>query len=147
VPLLCSSSVNACLAVYIVVGLLATILHAYPAGTDPSEVPHFQLTRRLQDSFNAVFDAQHALYRSAAPNRHAIHPELAPVISASGSAGSPRLLRLSSGNLESSPGQTDQALHYTPPDRTMVIALIFNGYGQSVIQGSAAPGGSFVLTR
>lgn len=87
------------------------------------------------------------LLRSTAPHRHTIHADLALLISTSGSTGSPKLVRLSWGNLESNAWQINQALRTTERDRTMITAPIFNGYGQSVIHTMLLAGGSFVLTR
>jgi acyl-CoA synthetase (AMP-forming)/AMP-acid ligase II len=87
------------------------------------------------------------LLRSATANRHEIHADLTLLISTSGSTGSPKLVRLSWGNLASNAWQINQALGNTDQDRTMITAPIFNGYGQSVIHTMLAAGGSFALTR
>jgi acyl-CoA synthetase (AMP-forming)/AMP-acid ligase II len=56
-------------------------------------------------------------------------------------------VRLSWRNLESNAAQINQALRITEPDRGMVTAPIFNGYGQSVVHTHLLAGGSFALTR
>lgn len=87
------------------------------------------------------------LLRSRFPERAAIHPDLALLISTSGSTGSPKLVRLSWTNLASNARQINHALSHHESDRTMITAPIFNGYGQSVIHTMLLAGGSFALTR
>jgi len=111
--------------------IIAPRLHSPSSGYREAESPH---------------DGQ-LLLRSDDPQPHAIHPDLALLISTSGSTGSPKLVRLSWRNLESNARQINQALNNTAEDRTMITAPIFNGYGQSVIHTMLLAGGSLALTR
>jgi acyl-CoA synthetase (AMP-forming)/AMP-acid ligase II len=81
------------------------------------------------------------------PYRHAVHPDVALLISTSGSTGSPRFVRLSFNNLLSNAEQINLALANSEADCAMLTTPIFNGYGQSVIHTNLLAGGSFVLTR
>jgi len=111
---------------------------------------HAPLSIRPEESVYRVAESPHAgqlLFRGTAPNRYAIHADLALLISTSGSTGSPKLVRLSWGNLESNARQINQALRNTERDRTMITAPIFNGYGQSVVHTMLLAGGSFALTQ
>jgi acyl-CoA synthetase (AMP-forming)/AMP-acid ligase II len=94
-----------------------------------------------------VLGAEQVLLRSRRPHVHAVHPDLALLISTSGSTGSPRLVRLSWRNLESNAASINQALSTTDLDCAMLTSPIFNGYAQSIIHTHLAAGGSFVLTR
>jgi acyl-CoA synthetase (AMP-forming)/AMP-acid ligase II len=91
--------------------------------------------------------AQHVLLCSLQPGRYEIHPDVALLISTSGSTGSPKLVRLSWPNLQSNAASINQALSNTDLDRAMLTSPIFNGYAQSLVHTHLAAGGSFVLTR
>ena len=90
---------------------------------------------------------QQVLLCSREPGLYEIHPDLALLISTSGSTGSPKLVRLSWGNLRSNAASINQVLSNTDLDRAMLTTPIFNGYGQSLVHTHLAAGGSFVLTR
>jgi long-chain acyl-CoA synthetase len=94
-----------------------------------------------------ALDPQHVLLRSLKPERYEIHPDLALLISTSGSTGSPKLVRLSWHNLRSNAASINQALSNTDLDRAMLTTPIFNGYAQSLVHTHLTAGGSFVLTR
>lgn len=94
-----------------------------------------------------ALDPEQVLLRSPLPQLHAVHPDVALLISTSGSTGSPRLVRLSWRNLLSNAVSINQALSTTNRDCAMVTSPIFNGYAQSLIHTHLAAGGSFVLTR
>jgi acyl-CoA synthetase (AMP-forming)/AMP-acid ligase II len=81
------------------------------------------------------------------PGRCEIHPDVALLISTSGSTGSPKLVRLSWRNLRSNAASINQVLSNTDLDRAMLTTPIFNGYAQSLVHTHLAAGGSFVLTR
>jgi len=90
---------------------------------------------------------QHVLLCSLRPARCEIHPDLALLISTSGSTGSPKLVRLSWRNLRSNAASINQVLSNTDLDRAMLTSPIFNAYAQSLVHTHLAAGGSFVLTR
>ena len=81
------------------------------------------------------------LLRCREPQRCPIHPDLTLLNSTSGSTGSPKLVRLSWRNLESSARQIVQGLGITERDRNMITAPIFNAYGQAVIHTHLLAGG------
>ena len=91
--------------------------------------------------------ASQTVLRSAMPQRHPVHPDLALLLSTSGSTGSPKLARLSFHNLEFNARQVIRALRLTEHDRTMITAPIFNALAQSAIHSLLLSGGSFAITR
>ena len=92
--------------------------------------------------------------RSAASNlehrrsgtRHDLHPELALLLSTSGSTGSPKLVRLSRRNLESNAESIARYLALTPSDRAMTTLPFSYCYGLSVINSHLIAGGSIRLS-
>lgn len=90
---------------------------------------------------------QQVLLCSLQPGRYEIHPDVALLISTSGSTGSSKLVRLSWRNLQSNAASINQVLSNTDRDRAMLTTPIFNGYAQSLVHTHLAAGGSFVLTR
>jgi acyl-CoA synthetase (AMP-forming)/AMP-acid ligase II len=83
----------------------------------------------------------------APEQRNAIHPELALLLSTSGSTGSPKLVRLAWRNLEANARQINQALGGHETDRSILTSPVFNGFGQSIVHTHLLSGASFVLTR
>ena len=106
----------------------------------------FDSTIAAQYSASAL-EVEQTLLRSSRPHLHAVHPDVALLISTSGSTGSPRLVRLSWRNLQSNAASINQALSTTDRDSAMLTSPIFNGYAQSLIHTHLAAGGSFVLAR
>jgi long-chain acyl-CoA synthetase len=109
-------------------------------------------SQALDSGISAQYSAtalgtQHVLLCSLRPGRCEIHPDVALLISTSGSTGSPKLVRLSWRNLQSNAASINQVLLNTDLDRAMLTTPIFNGYAQSLVHTHLAAGGSFVLTR
>ncbi len=77
---------------------------------------------------------------------HEFSPELALLVSTSGSTGSPKLVRLSRENLESNAGAIAEYLRLTPADRAATTLPMHYCYGLSVINSHLVAGASIVLT-
>ena len=76
-----------------------------------------------------------------------LHPDLALLLSTSGSTGSPKLVRLSRKNLTSNAISISKYLNINSNDRA-ISSLPFNySYGLSVINSHLKSGGSIVLTN
>ncbi|WP_179285837.1 AMP-binding protein [Haematobacter missouriensis] len=75
------------------------------------------------------------------------HPDLALLLSTSGSTGDPKLVRLSAENIDSNAQAIAEYLSLTPDDRAMTTLPLFYSYGLSVLNSYLAAGGSLVLTR
>ena len=77
---------------------------------------------------------------------HDLHPDLALMLSTSGSTGSPKLVRLSHDNLASNAKAIAEYLELTPADRAMTSLPMHYCYGLSVINSHLAAGASVVVT-
>ncbi|QDG63814.1 AMP-binding protein [Pseudarthrobacter sp. NIBRBAC000502771] len=77
---------------------------------------------------------------------HELHPDLALLISTSGSTGSPKLVRLSHSNLQSNAESIAEYLGITPDDRAMTTLPMYYCYGLSVINSHLLRGAALVLT-
>ena len=75
-----------------------------------------------------------------------LHPDLALLLSTSGSTGSPKLVRLSHGNLLANAAGIASALDLTAADRGITSLPLHYCYGLSVLHSHLLVGGSVVLT-
>jgi hypothetical protein len=78
--------------------------------------------------------------------RHVLHPDLALLMSTSGSTGSPKLVRLSWDNLRSNALAIADYLAVRPTDRAVTSLPVHYCYGLSVVHSHLAAGASVVLT-
>ncbi|MHC6231101.1 non-ribosomal peptide synthetase [Arthrobacter sp. MMS24-T111] len=79
-------------------------------------------------------------------SRHELHPDLALLLSTSGSTGSPKLVRLSHGNLQANAESIATYLGLTSDDRAATTLPMSYCYGLSVINSHLLRGGTLVLT-
>ncbi len=90
---------------------------------------------------------QGAGYQRLAPEpQHLLHPDLALLLSTSGSTGSPKLVRLSHDNLLSNAAAIGRALSLTGQDRGITSLPLHYCYGLSVLHTHLYAGGSVVLS-
>ena len=78
--------------------------------------------------------------------RHELHPDLALLLSTSGSTGSPKLVRLSRANLEENARSIAGYLGIGPDDRAATTLPFSYCYGLSVVNSHLAGGAGLVLT-
>ena len=78
---------------------------------------------------------------------HSLHPDLALLLSTSGSTGSPRVVRLSHENLGSNAAAIAEYLQLSPLDRGITALPMQYCYGLSVINSHLAVGAGVVLTN
>ena len=78
--------------------------------------------------------------------RHDLHPDLALVLSTSGSTGSPRLIRLSYENLDSNAAAIIDYQGLSAADRCITSLPLHYCYGMSVLHSHLMAGGATVLT-
>ena len=77
---------------------------------------------------------------------HQLHPDLALLLTTSGSTGSPKLVRLSHRNLESNASAIAQALGILRSDRAITTLPLHYCYGLSVLHSHLERGAGIVLT-
>lgn len=75
-----------------------------------------------------------------------LHPQLAILLSTSGSTGSQKLVRLTAANLDSNARAIAQYLDITPEERAITSLPFSYAFGLSVINSHLAQGASLVLT-
>jgi acyl-CoA synthetase (AMP-forming)/AMP-acid ligase II len=88
-------------------------------------------------------------YRMWTPERDeptATHPELALLLTTSGSTGSPKLVRLSTRNVESNAVAIAEYLGLSRDERAIQSLPTYYSYGLSVVNSHLVAGGSVVLT-
>ncbi len=79
--------------------------------------------------------------------RHELHPDLALLLSTSGSTGSPKLVRLSRTNVESNAGSISSCLSIGAADRAVTSLPMAYSFGLSVINSHLHSGASVVVTN
>jgi len=107
-----------------------------------------KLQRNLIDIYDPAFligsDGTIVKRASKAPG---IHPDLAVLLTTSGSTGSPKLVRLSYTNLVANAEGIQEALHIGPEDRPITSLGFHYSYGLSVINSHLIAGAAVVLAR
>jgi acyl-CoA synthetase (AMP-forming)/AMP-acid ligase II len=133
-----------------VVGYLAALAGGHPLILLPEDKP------AAFDSLVAAYDpdvilrsgadGQNVLDERRKGTRHQLHPDLALLLSTSGSTGSPKLVRLSHANLQSNAESIADYLGIGEDDRAITTLPMSYCYGLSVINSYLLRGASFVLT-
>lgn len=77
----------------------------------------------------------------------AAHPDLRLLLSTSGSTGDPKLVRLSSQNIDSNARAIVEYLGILPSDKAMLTLPLFYSYGLSVLNSYLSAGGALVLNE
>ena len=78
--------------------------------------------------------------------RHDLHPELALLVSTSGSTGSPKLVRLSGASVQANAAAIAEYLHLRPSDTAATTLPLSYCYGMSVLNSHLLVGASLALT-
>lgn len=92
----------------------------------------------------AVFGASG--WMTGVSSAHAAHPDLALLLSTSGSTGSPKLVRLSVRNLQSNAAAIAQYLALDESDRPVTVLPVHYSYGLSVVNSHLLVGATLLLT-
>ncbi|MEV0292095.1 AMP-binding protein [Nocardia sp. NPDC050710] len=95
---------------------------------------------------DVVVDSGRAVIRHETA-AHELHPELALLLSTSGSTGSPKLVRLSRANLLSNARAIAEYLDIGSDDRAATTLPMFYCYGLSVLHSYLLRGASLLLTE
>jgi acyl-CoA synthetase (AMP-forming)/AMP-acid ligase II len=85
-------------------------------------------------------------YRAAFDGRVDLHPDLALLMSTSGSTGSPKLVRISRDNLTANAASIAAYLGLTSADRAMSSLPLHYCYGLSVLNSHLSAGAAVILT-
>ena len=80
------------------------------------------------------------------PQDGALHPELALLLSTSGSTGSPKLVRLSAGAVAANAAAIVQYLEISALDRAITVLPIHYSFGLSVLNSHLMAGASIIVT-
>jgi acyl-CoA synthetase (AMP-forming)/AMP-acid ligase II len=138
--------VRAANAVEPVVTYLAALAGGHPVLlADADDGPR---TARLAATYlpDVVAGTQGGLEEVREGTRHDLHPDLALLLSTSGSTGSPKLVRLSRDNLRSNAHSIAASLRLTPDDRAATTLPLHYCYGLSVLNSHLAVGAGVLLT-
>lgn len=95
----------------------------------------------------AELPGQPGWYRRQTDDAPALHPDLALLLSTSGSTGSPKLVRLSRKAIDSNAAAIVQSLAITQDQRSVLNLPFSYSYGLSVLNSHLAAGASVVLTH
>lgn len=130
------------------VGTVASLLGARAGG----HVVLLGAPGRPARALEEAYDPDVVVSPGAAPevrrtaSAHDLHPELALLLSTSGSTGSPKLVRLSEANLDANTAQVRAALGVRADDVAALTLPLSYCYGLSVLTTHLAAGASVLLT-
>lgn len=129
-----------------VVGYLATLHAGHVALVTAPGGPAAPILDRYRPDL--AFDGRHVEPLGDGPWSgpcHLLHPDLALLLSTSGSTGSPKLVRLSHDNLRANADAIARALSLTAHDRAITSLPLTYCYGLSVLHSHLRAGASVVL--
>ena len=156
--LLIAQNCYECLAAYLAALNSGSALILLDATLNPELLRDFSLAYRPDWVFAAQPDLGLSGYRNAVPavpglveNQEPqeldIHPDLALLLSTSGSTGSPKLVRLTLNNLAANAGSISQYLELTSQERPITSLPMSYSYGLSVINSHLQSGATIVFTE
>ncbi len=126
---------------------LTTYLAALTHGHVVLLAPPGEPARRLIEKWDPDVVAGPNGFRERHPGTtHELHPDLALLLSTSGSTGSPKLVRLSEQNLRANAESIATYLRLTPEDRAITSLPMHYCYGLSVVHSHLLVGAALVLT-
>ena len=132
-----------------IVWYLAALADAHPVlladGGDPRHVAGL-VARYDPDVVVAPADGGWDVDERRSGTAHRLHPDLALLLTTSGSTGSPRLVRLSAGNVQANAASIVTALGVRPTDRAATTLPPHYSYGLSVVNSHLLVGASLLLT-
>ncbi|NKZ03758.1 AMP-binding protein [Actinomadura latina] len=129
---------------------LVVYLAALAAGHPVLLVPHDRpgSLESLVDAYDpdVVALPDGTLDERRAGSAHTLHPDLALLLSTSGSTGAPKLVRLSHENLQSNAASIAEYLEIRDDDRAATTLPMYYCYGLSVINSHLLRGAALILT-
>ncbi len=130
-----------------VTAYLATLHAGHVALVTPEDARADTILDRYLPDVVTTRDAERPFDALTPTPRHLLHPDLALLLSTSGSTGSPKLVRLSRQNLVSNARAIAEALRLTEDDRAITSLPLHYCFGLSVLHSHLVAGGSVVLTE
>jgi acyl-CoA synthetase (AMP-forming)/AMP-acid ligase II len=128
--------------------LLAALQHGHVALLVPPGRDHVDLMARYDpDVVAGERLGRWRLTARRAGTAHQLHPDLALLLSTSGSTGSPKLVRLSYDNLRANAAAIADYLDLTPADRAITALPLHYCYGLSVVTSHLSAGAAVTLTE
>jgi acyl-coenzyme A synthetase/AMP-(fatty) acid ligase len=106
-----------------------------------------ELVDRIADTYavDAILDGEGGTQQRAGGT--SLHPDLALLLSTSGSTGSPKLVRLSHAGLAANAASVAQSLALDEAERPLLHLPMSYSYGLSIIHSHLLTGGCICLTR
>ncbi|MFG2090330.1 AMP-binding protein [Spirillospora sp. NPDC048824] len=130
------------------VDALVVYLAALAGGHPVLLVPHDRSLSSLVDLYDpdVVAFPDGTLDERRPASAHTLHPELALLLSTSGSTGAPKLVRLSQQNLQANAASIAEYLDIREGDRAATTLPMYYCYGLSVINSHLLRGAGLILT-
>ena len=128
-----------------VLAYLATLEAGHVALVTPEGDRSGAILHRYRPDVTATGDPARPFQALSDFPRHLLHPDLALLLSTSGSTGSPKLVRLSYDNLASNATAIAAALRLTEADRAITSLPLHYTFGLSVLHSHLVAGASVVL--
>jgi acyl-CoA synthetase (AMP-forming)/AMP-acid ligase II len=102
-----------------------------------------------QPGYGAVtsVEAKNFVWQRTSPPEHTVHPDLAVLLSTSGSTGSPKFVRLSRKNILSNAQAIAEVLEISATDRAISSLPFHYSYGLSILNTHLFAGASEVMTN
>jgi long-chain acyl-CoA synthetase len=147
-----------CLATYLAALNAGSALILLDAALHPFLLREFLVTYRPDWVFTAQSEIDLAGYQKSAsgepglleierPQEMKIHPDLALLLTTSGSTGSPKLVRLALRNLQANAESISEYLELTSCERPITSLPMAYSYGMSVINSHLHAGATIVFTE
>lgn len=130
-----------------VTAYLATLQAGHVALVTPDDARTGTILDRYLPDVTATGDPERPFDLLTAAPRHLLHPDLALLLSTSGSTGSPKLVRLSRQNVRSNALAIAAALRITADDRAITSLPLHYCFGLSVLHSHLVAGASVVLNE
>ena len=109
--------------------------------------PNYLWAPKGKVSGKVLFTHQHYVLTEYSIDHVEIHPDLALLLTTSGSTGSPKLVKLTQKNLRSNADSIAEYLHITEKEKPVTSLPMYYSYGMSVINSHFIKGATLLLTQ
>ncbi len=127
--------------------LLGRLMEVYapPFIYAPNDLPHE--TRAVLKDYSPRLELRDGALLHAPTREPELHPDLALLLTTSGSTGSPKLVRLTGRNLDANARSIVEYLDLTEQERPVTNLSMSYSYGMSIVNSHLLAGAALVLTR